>query len=128
MTTAGIGPIALQLTHAGFLESAHHHATRRRPKKPQRHDSQDVWTNAPTIRPCVSYAPFVDTKHRTPDIVIVRETKEDLYTGIEHRQTDDVSRNVLETDLASRLRKSALRAFEYAVRHKQKVFHQDNIT
>ena len=42
------------------------------------------------VRPCVSYHPFVDTKHPTMDVVIVRENEEDLYAGIEHRQTDDV--------------------------------------
>jgi isocitrate dehydrogenase len=42
------------------------------------------------VRPCVSYAPFVDTLHPKMDIVIVRENEEDLYAGIEHRQTDEV--------------------------------------
>lgn len=39
------------------------------------------------VRPCVSYHPFVDTKHPVMDMVIVRENEEDLYAGIEHRQT-----------------------------------------
>ena len=42
------------------------------------------------VRPCVSYAPFVATKHPKMDLVIVRENEEDLYAGIEHRQTDEV--------------------------------------
>jgi isocitrate dehydrogenase len=42
------------------------------------------------VRPCVSYAPFVDTLHPKMDMVIVRENEEDLYAGIEHRQTDEV--------------------------------------
>ncbi|MCA3727232.1 MAG: NADP-dependent isocitrate dehydrogenase, partial [Phenylobacterium sp.] len=42
------------------------------------------------IRPCRSYAPFVSTRHPGMDLVIVRENEEDLYAGIEHRQTDDV--------------------------------------
>ncbi len=42
------------------------------------------------VRPCVSYAPFVDTLHPQMDLVIVRENEEDLYAGIEHRQTDEV--------------------------------------
>jgi len=42
------------------------------------------------VRPCVSYAPFVTTKHPKMDLVIVRENEEDLYAGIEHRQTDEV--------------------------------------
>ncbi|MFY7953107.1 MAG: NADP-dependent isocitrate dehydrogenase [Armatimonadaceae bacterium] len=42
------------------------------------------------VRPCVGYAPFVPTRHPGIDLVIVRENEEDLYAGIEHRQTDDV--------------------------------------
>src|ERR1051326_6450884 len=42
------------------------------------------------VRPCVSYHPFVDTKHPVMDVVIVRENEEDLYAGIEHRQTEQV--------------------------------------
>ena len=37
------------------------------------------------VRPCMSLAPFVDTKHPKMDVVIVRENEEDLYAGIEHR-------------------------------------------
>jgi len=39
------------------------------------------------IRPCVSYAPFVETKHPGMDVVIIRENEEDLYMGIEYQQT-----------------------------------------
>src|SRR5437764_9957584 len=42
------------------------------------------------VRPCVSYHPYVQTKHPGMDVVIVRENEEDLYAGIEHRQTDEV--------------------------------------
>ena len=42
------------------------------------------------VRPCVSYHPFVRTLHPKLDVVIVRENEEDLYAGIEHRQTDEV--------------------------------------
>src|SRR5499425_1548986 len=42
------------------------------------------------IRPCVSYPPFVKTKHPNMDVVIVRENEEDTYAGIEHRQTADM--------------------------------------
>jgi isocitrate dehydrogenase len=31
------------------------------------------------VRPCISYAPFVETLHPDMDIVIVRENEEDLY-------------------------------------------------
>jgi isocitrate dehydrogenase len=42
------------------------------------------------IRPCSSLHPFVNTKHPTMDLVIIRENEEDLYAGIEHQQTDEV--------------------------------------
>jgi isocitrate dehydrogenase len=42
------------------------------------------------VRPCVAYAPFVPTLHPDLDVVIVRENEEDLYAGIEHRQTHEV--------------------------------------
>ncbi len=42
------------------------------------------------VRPCVSYHPYVETNFPNMDIVIVRENEEDLYAGIEHRQTQDV--------------------------------------
>ena len=42
------------------------------------------------VRPCVSYFPFIDTKHPSMDVVIIRENEEDLYSGIEYRQTDDM--------------------------------------
>lgn len=42
------------------------------------------------IRPCVSYSPFVKTTQPNMDMVIVRENEEDLYSGIEHQQTDNV--------------------------------------
>ncbi len=42
------------------------------------------------IRPCVSYHPFVNTHHENMDLVIVRENEEDLYGGIEYRQSQQV--------------------------------------
>lgn len=42
------------------------------------------------VRPCRSLHPFVPTKHPKMDLVIIRENEEDLYAGIEHRQTQDV--------------------------------------
>lgn len=42
------------------------------------------------VRPCRAYAPFVATRHPDMDVVVVRENEEDLYAGIEHRQTDEV--------------------------------------
>src|SRR5256714_15019656 len=43
------------------------------------------------VRPCVSYHPFVETKHPVMDVVIVRENEEDVYGGIEYRQTGQVT-------------------------------------
>lgn len=42
------------------------------------------------VRPVVSLHPFVQTNFPEMDVVIVRENEEDLYAGIEHRQTQDV--------------------------------------
>ena len=42
------------------------------------------------VRPFRSLYPFVDTKHPHLDTVIIRENEEDLYAGIEHRQTNEV--------------------------------------
>ncbi len=81
------------------------------------------------IRPCVSYAPFVATKHPVMDVVIVRENEEDLYAGIEHRQSQDV---ISCTKLISRpgSEKIVRYAFEYArANNRKKVtcFTKDNI-
>lgn len=81
------------------------------------------------VRPCVSYAPFVETKHPKMDVVIVRENEEDVYAGIEHRQTDEV---VQCLKLMSRpgCEKIVRYAFEYARannRRKVTCFTKDNI-
>jgi len=41
------------------------------------------------IRPCVSYHPFVRTKHPNMDVVVVRENEEDLYAGIEYQTSPE---------------------------------------
>src|SRR4051812_18056217 len=81
------------------------------------------------VRPCVSYHPFVETKHPSMDVVIVRENEEDLYAGIEHRQTEQV---VQCLKLISRpgSEKIVRYAFEYAKRNARKkvtCFTKDNI-
>ena len=81
------------------------------------------------VRPCLSYAPFIATKHPGMDVVIIRENEEDLYGGIEHRQTDDV---VQCLKLISRPGSERLirYAFEYARRYgrrKVSCFTKDNI-
>ncbi len=42
------------------------------------------------VRPCVAYYPFVETNHQNMDMVIIRENEEDLYGGIEYRQSQQV--------------------------------------
>jgi isocitrate dehydrogenase len=81
------------------------------------------------VRPCKSYAPYVDTKHKDMDIVIIRENEEDLYAGIEHQQTNEV---VQCLKLISRpgCEKIVRYAFEYAKengRKKVTCFTKDNI-
>jgi isocitrate dehydrogenase len=81
------------------------------------------------IRPCVSYHPYVSTKHPAMDVVIVRENEEDLYAGIEYRHTQQVTQAV---KLISRpgSEKIIRYAFEYArANHRRKVtaFVKDNI-
>src|SRR6516162_1068988 len=81
------------------------------------------------VRPCVSYYPFVDTKHPLMDVVIVRENEEDTYTGIEYRQTNDMMESL---KLISRpgSEKIIRYAFEYARSNKRKkvtCFMKDNI-
>lgn len=81
------------------------------------------------IRPCVSYAPFVETKHPKMDIIIVRENEEDLYTGIEYRQTPD-SYHALKMTSRPGSEKIIRYAFEYARNNKRKkvtCFTKDNI-
>ena len=81
------------------------------------------------VRPCVSYFPFVETKHPEMDVVVVRENEEDLYAGIEYRQTPDVCQSL---KLISRQgsEKIVRYAFEYARHHNRKkvtCFAKDNI-
>jgi isocitrate dehydrogenase len=42
------------------------------------------------VRPVRSYVPYVASHHVNANLVIIRENEEDLYAGIEHRQTQDV--------------------------------------
>ena len=81
------------------------------------------------VRPCVSYHPFIATKHPVMDVVIVRENEEDLYAGIEHRQTDQVVQ-CLKLITRPGCEKIVHYAFEYARRNNRKkvtCFTKDNI-
>ena len=81
------------------------------------------------VRPCVAYAPFVKTKHPGMDLVIIRENEEDLYAGIEYRQTPDVacSHKIISRPGTEKIIRYA---FEYARHHGRKkvtCFTKDNI-
>jgi isocitrate dehydrogenase len=81
------------------------------------------------VRPCVSYAPYIQTKHPVMDVVIMRENEEDLYAGIEYRQTDQVMQGIKL--ISSPGSEKIIRyAFEYARANKKKkvtCFMKDNI-
>jgi isocitrate dehydrogenase len=81
------------------------------------------------IRPCISYAPFVKTKHPIMNLVIVRENEEDLYAGIEHRQTEEVYQ-CLKLITRPGCERIIRYAFEYAKQQNRKrvtCFVKDNI-
>lgn len=81
------------------------------------------------IRPCVAYYPFVETKHPNMDVVIVRENEEDLYTGIEYRQTPQAC-HALKIITRPGCEKIIRYAFEYARANERKkvtCFTKDNI-
>jgi isocitrate dehydrogenase len=81
------------------------------------------------VRPCVSFAPFVKTHHPKMDLVVIRENEEDLYAGIEHRQTQDVVQ-CLKLYSRSGCERIARYAFEYARTHGRKkvtCLSKDNI-
>jgi isocitrate dehydrogenase len=81
------------------------------------------------VRPCVAYAPFVRTKHPGMDVVIVRENEEDVYGGIEYRQTQDMT-ECLKLISRPGSEKIVRYAFEYARRNSRKkvtCFTKDNI-
>ena len=81
------------------------------------------------VRPCVSYHPYVQTKHPVMNVVIVRENEEDTYAGIEHQQTADVMQ-CLKIITRPGCERIVRFAFEYAVRNGRKkitCFVKDNI-
>ena len=81
------------------------------------------------VRPCASLAPYVATKHPNMNLVIVRENEEDVYGGIEHRQTAAVTQclKLISRPGSERIIRYA---FEYARANKRKkvtCFTKDNI-
>jgi len=65
------------------------------------------------VRPVKAYTPYVTSNYPAMDLVIVRENEEDLYGGIEYRQTQEMTQAI---KLISRPgSESVIRyAFEYA--------------
>lgn len=81
------------------------------------------------VRPVSSFYPFVATKFPQMNVVIIRENEEDLYAGIEHRQTDETYQ-CLKLVTRSGCEKIIRYAFEYAIannRKKVSCFSKDNI-
>lgn len=81
------------------------------------------------VRPVSSYFPYVATKHPKMDVVIIRENEEDLYAGIEHRQTHDMHQS-LKLITVEGCEKIIRYAFEYATKNNRKkvsCFSKDNI-
>ena len=81
------------------------------------------------VRHCSSYYPYVPTKHKVLDVVIVRENEEDLYSGIEHQQTEQVYQS-LKLFSKQGCDRICQFAFEYALNNNRKkvtCFTKDNI-
>lgn len=81
------------------------------------------------VRPSIAYSPFVRTLHPDLNLVIVRENVEDLYAGIEYRQTHNVYESL---KLISKVGSERIirYAFEYAIKNNRKkvtCFSKDNI-
>lgn len=81
------------------------------------------------VRPCSSYHPQIKTLHPNMDMVIIRENEEDLYGGVEYRQTQQTACSV---KLISRPGSERIvrYAFEYARcngRKKVTCMSKDNI-
>ncbi|MEM1348792.1 MAG: NADP-dependent isocitrate dehydrogenase, partial [Myxococcota bacterium] len=71
------------------------------------------------VRPTRSYAPFVPCVFPKMNLVIVRENEEDLYAGIEHQQTEEVTQ-VLKLITRPGTERIVRYAFEYARAHGRK--------
>ncbi len=65
------------------------------------------------VRPIRALSPYVKTKFPNMDVVVIRENEEDLYAGIEHRQTQEVFQCLKLISLPG-CEKITRYAFEYA--------------
>lgn len=71
------------------------------------------------VRPCKAFSPFIQTHFPETDMVIIRENEEDLYAGIEHRQTQEVYQ-CLKLISEPGSEKIIRYAFEYAKKYGRK--------
>ncbi|REG83107.1 NADP-dependent isocitrate dehydrogenase [Algoriphagus antarcticus] len=71
------------------------------------------------VRPCKAFSPFIQTYFPETDLVIIRENEEDLYAGIEHRQTQEVCQS-LKLISKPGSEKIIRYAFEYAKKYGRK--------
>lgn len=81
------------------------------------------------VRPSKAYSPFVASAHPGINLVIIRENEEDLYAGIEHQQTREVTQ-VLKLITRPGTERIIRYAFEYARaygRRKVTCMTKDNI-
>lgn len=81
------------------------------------------------VRPCMSYAPYVPAKCTNMDLVIIRENEEDTYSGIEHRNTEEIYQ-CLKLISKKGCERIVQYAFEYARKFNRKkvsCFSKDNI-
>ncbi len=81
------------------------------------------------VRPVKALHPYVNTKFPDIDVVVIRENEEDLYAGIEHRQTQEVFQCLKLISVPGSL-KIVRYAFEYAKqmgRKKVTCMTKDNI-
>ncbi|MBS0656194.1 MAG: NADP-dependent isocitrate dehydrogenase [Verrucomicrobia bacterium] len=81
------------------------------------------------VRPCIAYAPCIETRHPGMDLTIIRENEEDLYVGIEYRPSHSTYRaiKVISQEGSEKIIRYA---FEYAKtygRKKVSCFTKDNI-
>lgn len=81
------------------------------------------------IRPTIAYSPYVTTLHPNMNLVVVRENEEDIYAGIEYRQTKNMYSSLkLISEIGSE--RIIRYAFEYAVKNNRErvtCFSKDNI-
>jgi isocitrate dehydrogenase len=68
------------------------------------------------VRPTKAYCPFVPSNFPAMNLVIIRENEEDLYAGIEHQQTPEVTQ-VLKLITRPGTERIVRYAFEYARVH-----------